>query len=456
MNKRNGIQVDLLVLLAISTVLLTTWSLVVPIFEAPDEPDHWAYARFIHDHGRLPFYDHNMLEANHPPLYYWLIAPIAVSSELPQAGCIFMSSINCRPHPFSDFGKYWPLRWARLLTVVLSVITVLFIYLAAYEASGRPATGLLAGGLAGFLPQFTFRGTNISNDAMVATTSAIATYLIVRLIRRGFSWKLGCMASLSVAFAFLSKVNAIIFVPVLIPVLLLERSNWQLRMKRVSVVLLGLIFIVPWLARNQILYGDALADKVMLKVVPELVDKKAIWSPYFLHIFPRLLVKSSIGMFGWMNVSLPKWFYALWIGLAACALAGFVRAVARKGINKQLAGAFTTLSLLAIASTVQLNLMTSQPQGRYLFPALSAWMILVAIGLENLPRWNQRLALGVMLLLLAMNLYALFGVEARIYWAEQDRQQAARIVAQRQQPGNGDARTSFGRLTIFSAVQWAT
>jgi len=446
MNKENDIRVDLLVLLTISTVLLTMWSLVVPIFEAPDEPDHWAYARFIHDHGRLPFYDHNMLEANHPPLYYWLIAPFAVNSELPKAGCIFMSSIDCRPRTFSDFGKYWPLRWARLFTVMLSVITILFAYFAAYEASGRPATGLLAGGLAAFLPQFTFRGTNISNDALVASTSAIATYLIVRLIQRGFSWKLGCIASLSVAFAFLSKVNGIIFVPVLIAVLLLERSNWQLRLKRVSLVLLGLILVGPWLVRNQILYGDVLGDKVMLKVAPEFVDKKAIWSPYFLHIFPTLLVKSSIGMFGWMNVSLPKWFYALWIGLAVCALAGFVSAVARKAINKQVSGVFAALSLMAIVSTVQLNLTTSQPQGRYLFPALSAWMTLMAIGLENLPRWNRRLALGVMLLLLAMNLYALFGVEARIYWTEQGRLEAscpAGIVTKAGTVANGNARTNF-------------
>jgi 4-amino-4-deoxy-L-arabinose transferase-like glycosyltransferase len=241
MNKHRRVPIYLLVLLAISTALLTMWSFIVPLFEAPDEPYHWAYARYIHDYGRLPFYDRSLIEAVHPPLYYVLIAPFAVNSELPSANCIFMSSINCVPRAFSDFGKYWPLRWARLFTVVLSVVTILFTYLAGYEASGRPVTGLLAGGLAAFLPQFTFRGTNISNDAMVATTSAIATYFIVRLIRRGFSWKLGCMASLTVAFAFLSKVSAMILVPVLIAALLFGTSNWQVRMKRLSLMLLMLV-----------------------------------------------------------------------------------------------------------------------------------------------------------------------------------------------------------------------
>jgi 4-amino-4-deoxy-L-arabinose transferase-like glycosyltransferase len=416
LNKHRGVPIYLLALLSISTVLLTTWSFVVPIFEAPDEPYHWAYARYIHDRGRLPFYDRNQIEAIQPPVYYWLIAPIAVDSELPLAGCIFMTSTNCVPRDLSDFSKYWPLRWARLFTVVLSVVTILFTYLAAYEASGRSVTGLLAGGLIALLPQFTFRGTNISNDAMVATTSAIATYFIVRLLRRGFSWKLGCMASLSVALAFLSKISDIIFVPVLIAALLLDRSNWQVRMKRLSLMLLTLVCVAPWLIRNQILYGDALASSRMLKVVPEFVGKKSILSPYFVHIFPTLLVKSSIGMFGWMNVSLPRWFYFLWIVLAACALAGFAGAVVGKTIDKRLAAVFAALSLLAVVSTVQLNLAFSQPQGRFLFPALSAWMILMAIGLENLPMWNHRLALIVMFVLLAMNLYALFGIEARVYW----------------------------------------
>jgi 4-amino-4-deoxy-L-arabinose transferase-like glycosyltransferase len=416
LNKHRSVPIYLLVLLMISTVLLTMWSFVVPIFEAPDEPYHWAYARYIHDHGRLPFYDRKQIEAIQPPVYYWLIAPIAVDSQLPLAGCIFMSSIDCVPRDLSDFSKYWPVRWARLFTVVLSVVTILFTYLAAYEASGRPVTGLLAGGLAAFLPQFTFRGTNISNDAMVATTSAIATYFIVRLIRRDFSWKLGCMASLSVALAFLSKTNAIIFVPVLIAALLLGKSNWQVRLKHVGLTLLALVCVAPWLIRNQILYGDALAISRMLKVLPEFVGKKSIWSPYFVHIFPTLLVKSSIGMFGWMNVSLPRWFYFLWIVLAACALAGFVRAIIGKTIDKRLAAVFAALSLLAVVATVQLNLTISQPQGRFLFPALSAWMAVMAIGLENLPMWNRRLALIVMLLLFALNLYALFKIEARVYW----------------------------------------
>jgi hypothetical protein len=59
------------------------WSLVVPVFEAPDEPAHWQYARYLHDHWRLPLYDAEFVEANSPPLYYALMATFAAPTETP-------------------------------------------------------------------------------------------------------------------------------------------------------------------------------------------------------------------------------------------------------------------------------------------------------------------------------------------------------------------------------------
>ncbi len=43
-------------LLAAAFLLFATWSLVVPIYETPDEPAHWQYARYLRDHWTLPLY----------------------------------------------------------------------------------------------------------------------------------------------------------------------------------------------------------------------------------------------------------------------------------------------------------------------------------------------------------------------------------------------------------------
>lgn len=55
------------VLVALGALLMLTWSLVVPVSEAPDEPHHWMVARYMHDHWSLPHYDASLVEANQPP-----------------------------------------------------------------------------------------------------------------------------------------------------------------------------------------------------------------------------------------------------------------------------------------------------------------------------------------------------------------------------------------------------
>src|SRR5712691_6785968 len=53
-----------------------------------------------------------------------------------------------------DFGRYWPIWAARLVSLVMSVLATVFIYGAGREATGQPATGLLVASLVALLPQF--------------------------------------------------------------------------------------------------------------------------------------------------------------------------------------------------------------------------------------------------------------------------------------------------------------
>src|SRR5712692_3036177 len=72
-------------LLASSALLLVLWSFAVPVFEAPDEPDHWQYAQYLHEQKKLPFYNPGFIEGNQPPLYYLLVAPFASPSAIPSS-----------------------------------------------------------------------------------------------------------------------------------------------------------------------------------------------------------------------------------------------------------------------------------------------------------------------------------------------------------------------------------
>ena len=206
------------VMLLASAALMLAWSLAVPVFEAPDEPAHWQYANYLNQNHALPVEGRSFPEAASPPLYYLLIAPLASHMELPPIGFVGQEEGNryllfpprLYQNDSQDFGRFWPFRAARLLSVLISFFTIWFCALAGSEASGRRSTGLLAGGLVAFWPMFTFRAMNVSNDSLMTMLSALALYLLVRMIKRGFTWRVGIYAALVTAGAFLCKINAIV------------------------------------------------------------------------------------------------------------------------------------------------------------------------------------------------------------------------------------------------------
>src|SRR5207302_1658929 len=102
--------------------------------------------------------------------------------------------------------------------------------------------------------------------------------------------------------------------------------------------------------------------------------------------------------------------------VAVLGTCGFTGSVIRDRVERPLAFALVALPLLAVVSTAQLNLTFNQPQGRYCFPGLPALAVLIAIGLEGLPRWNRDATLLTLGILVAINLYALLGVELPTYW----------------------------------------
>jgi len=417
-------RVEISALLAFSTLLLIAWTFATPMLESPDESTHWNCARYIHDHWLLPHYDQEMVEGNQPPVYYLLIASVASASSLPTARFARGPNGPVRPcYPLnydvcsSDFARFWPLRIARLITALFSVLTVLFVYMAGMEISGSHHGGILAGVLLICLPEFAFRGGNISNDGMVATTSALATYWIIRLMRRGFSVRAGTTASLCVALAFLSKISAIILFPVLAVVLISFPGDFKMKLRRLSVLLIAVLCIAPWLIRNQVLYGDPLASKAMLTVVPGLIDLKPLWSPWFLNVFPAAMGNSLVGAFGGAgDVFLAPAVNQGFGYLVLSALTGLAYSVYRRKTDLTIITALSAIVLMAIASAIHLNMTISQPQGRYLFAGLPALAVLTATGLRGLPGWNAGAHYTTVMVLVCVSVYALLGVELPSFW----------------------------------------
>jgi hypothetical protein len=410
-------------LLMCSAGLLVLWSFVVPIFEAPDEPAHWDYARYVRLNKKLPFYSPFSVEANSPPLYYLIAAPFANYSDIPPrltwpaaTGSVTPALPRYFQNSYSDYVLYWPIRAVRLVTALISLVTIVFCYAAGVEATGRETTGLLGAGLVAFLPQFTFRGMNVSNDAMVTAFSSIVLYVIIRMIRRGASGRLAIACAVMIAAAFLSKASAL-FLPIpFVVAVVTETASWKQKRKWLSALLISGALAAPWLIRNQILYGDPLAKKAMYTAVGNLINEKSITSQYFVRVFPENLAASFIGVFGWGTLLSPRWVYHIYWLLGGLGILGFIYGLIRGKFGIRLASVLVLIPLLALLVVIEINLIFDQAQGRYMFPALPAMAVAVAIGFGNLPHWPGNLSRGLVVALGALNVYVLLRVVLPAYW----------------------------------------
>jgi 4-amino-4-deoxy-L-arabinose transferase-like glycosyltransferase len=271
----------------------------------------------------------------------------------------------------------------------MALAAVFLCGLAAREVTGRDSTALLAAGFAAFLPQFTFRGMNVSNDVLVAAMSAWFLYLIVRLVTRGFTWRIGVLATVALAGAFLSKINAICLAPVLVLAIVSEPEPWRERVRHLAVVAgLAILFVLPWCYRNVVLYGDPFASGAMSHAVPSMISERSMFSLDLYTILPRELFKSFVGVFGYGGVKLHKWVYAAYLACMAFAVLGLAKGVRRKdGRVLLILAAIIVLNYMVV---VRINSQFVQPQGRYMFPALPAIVVALALGLEKWPWWRRR------------------------------------------------------------------
>jgi 4-amino-4-deoxy-L-arabinose transferase-like glycosyltransferase len=396
---------------------------VVPIFEAPDEPAHWDYVRYLRLNKKLPIYSPYFVEANSPPLYYLVVAPFAGYSDIPPQ--LFWNTPNSHVVPalpryfqnsYLAYAGYWPIRTVRLVTALISLITIVFCYGLGVEATGRETTGLLAAGLAAFLPQFTFRGMNVSNDAMVTALCSVVLYLIVRMVKRGCNRRLLLACAVAMSAAFLSKTSALILPVPFAFAVLTESAGWREKAVRTCVLFLSVGLSSPWLIRNKVLYGDLLARKAMYIAVAPLISEKSITSPYFIHTFPTTLASSFVGVFGWGTLPSPTWVYYIYGVLGALGLLGFLYGIIHRRVDPRLAVILIVTPFLSLLVVIYINLMFEQAQGRYLFPSLPALALVAAIGLENLPIWSERISLALVFGLALLNVYIVLRVVLPGYW----------------------------------------
>ncbi len=192
----------LLLLLIAHLALTVAYSAVVPLGEAPDEADHWAYIVYLAREHRLPE-GPAMTQAKHPPLYHATAALVASLAE-PRTDFLRANpDIRLDPADWDEAGspnffvhtalEDWPWRsgplafhLARLWSALLSTLTVWATFgLLRAALPERPAVALAGAGLLAFLPEFAFIGGSANNDNLAALCGTLALWGGVAIFRAG-------------------------------------------------------------------------------------------------------------------------------------------------------------------------------------------------------------------------------------------------------------------------------
>ena len=431
------------------------FSLATPIFEPPDEANHYLFVRYLQLVHQLPVQglDPDGPRAHHPPLYYVLGA--FLTAWVPGQGGADRVVMTLNPHTWFRYGdpqienkalwvhytpdERWPYRGPalavhllRLLSVGFSTLAVWLTYLAAqHMRPGDEPFALLAAGLLGFNSMVLFMSGVVQNSTAAITSTAAVLYVLARFTRQGFTFARWMWVGVAFALGVLLQTSALTLV---VPVgVVLVYDAW--RSRKFSALLLGAAgFLLPiamidgwWFVRNQVLYGDWTANSTIA----------ALWTygPIMpLDVALYLVGTGIVGRFGQgLMVEFPA---PLYLGVGVLALISLAGLIGSASVNmrqalaqpngtwlKKLGALLTpdvmlwsvqviTVVAVSAALVVYLYKYIHGVHGRYLFTAFPAMALLFAAGalVWVRPRSQGRLTLAVLTLFAALAVYGLFGL----------------------------------------------
>ncbi|HLV35517.1 MAG TPA: glycosyltransferase family 39 protein, partial [Spirillospora sp.] len=400
--------------LLIAYVLLALiYNYAVPIWESPDEWNHFGMAHYVSMTGELPVqvvgqshpYGYQQ-QGSQPPLYYLiaavLIAPFDRSDYdatiQPNPHAIIgdpgeMGNKNAMLHdqwyPPPLYGTSLAARVVRLFSTLLGAITVMAVYFSArLIVPDKAAVALLAAGLTAFNPQFIFISASVNNDNLVTALNSVVIWQVLVLLRDGFDTRRSVWIAVLAALATLSKLSGLVLLPVIALAALwaaYRRRDWR-GLFTLGTLVIGCWAVLAgwWYVRNLTLYGELFGTQRMLDIFGRRPPPSL--AKMLTEEFEGLRI-SYWGLFGWFNVFTVRPFYRVMDGVALIGAAGVLVYLwrSRQQIEKLVrAGLMVVFLAIGAASLIAWTMQTAASQGRLLFPFIAAGSSLLALGLTSL------------------------------------------------------------------------
>jgi 4-amino-4-deoxy-L-arabinose transferase-like glycosyltransferase len=432
--------------------LAVAYSVVNPLFESPDEFNHYDFVRYLIDRRELPVQTLGKLtEYFEPPLYYaisaLLIGAVPVEAYTPQVNPFFGYEayrfgvdnkalyIHSAQEAFPYQGTALAVHLLRGFSILLGALSVTLSFWALCEVFTRPAFAFGAVALIAFNPQFVLVSSSVSNDNLIILLSVLMIWLAIRIAQSGMTTRRTLiMAVLSVA-AVLTKLSAALLILVLLAAMLIARTPWRKWLSTLSIVgAIGLILTGWWFLRNMWLYGEPTGIRMW----------QQIWgwenvgvNTSHIGVALQNLWTSYWGRFGWGQIVLPYEVYGVLLVIVLLSLIGLVRNLYAQRIRagsppndaslpdadpRGLTILMITLSLVLSVSVWYGLVNPAGTAGRFWFPAIMPIGGLMFYGLRGLYRPQQAkldkwFVGGAYSLMIALSLGSLIGVIAPAYAA---------------------------------------
>ena len=334
-------------------VLLLGSALVValsnPLGEAPDEPAHFDYARFVAVNQQLPLQCAPPCqsdvpgEGHQPPLAYLVYAgltwPLIDTGEwVPQAinpqfiwqgGSQSQALVHGTREQWPWQGTFLAWRLMRLISVAF-VLTGLYFVWRTGLAISTPTVALMAVALLASSPQTSLIAGSVSNDALLFCLTAIVTAGTVQ----ARTYRQMVVLGLAIGAALITKQSAIVLIPLIFWPVWQHFTGWQ---RLWALLLAGLPMVVTagwWYARNHLVYGDVFGLALFRSIyqqTPLDFGQLSTWQQAFSQ-----LMRSAWGMYGWMSLAAPDWWLQIGATVTISAVAGLlIHAGSRRPIAPQ-------------------------------------------------------------------------------------------------------------------------
>lgn len=419
----------LALIFALYFLLAVGYSLLMPIWEAPDEPAHFHLAWTIARKDRYATYDRNY-EAYQPRAYYYAASLVirALDEFNPRFSDYFLP-----PHQPRNLRKpiamfHWtPANYRLLLGVyMLRWINILFGALALWLywksfrllAPEKQELRLAALALAALTPQYLHIMSSVSNDAPGTLAGALLFYLTLRFMKEP-SNLLGLLCILlALLLPFITKLTVL---PVSAALLVIVAWRWVFSLRSKKWLVFSGLTVLLSAGTFYILFPEII-QRAWSEISWRLFSLRnnELTSRYLKFILGQI-IWTYWGKVGWLAIGLHAYIvnFLTALGLTGILLQTYklIRSKTTEPhfnlwLGTWIIGIFTTLAVLRNGLT------TSGTQGRFLFPAMGALSVLMIGGWHTvLPERYQRLlpALIVLLFLCCNMLLWLTGILPAYY-----------------------------------------